>query len=185
MAGNDPKQTANNMPKDAMNRFSFLILVLAQISSVFATDLIETNGEFDGLPDVVVFDCFPSPDKSGEYFEPLNRRMRIPENFEQAPDDTRWLNWNVRIVGEDGPIVARYAAIQFGELNTGIEWIEREFIPVSRAAENGYGVDIYLRAPQPEDAAHDYWVFYLSEKKFLKVIARTEIDWNSLLTCFE
>ncbi len=168
-----------------MNRFNFSIFFLTLIHPVFAGDLIETNGNFDGLPEAIVFDCFPSADESGEYFEPLNRRMRIPKNFEQSPDDPNWFNWNVRIVGEGESIEFRFAAIQFGELDGGIEWIEQEFTRLSRAADNGYAVDIYLRTPQPEDFAKDHWLFFLTDETFLKVIARAEIDWNSLLTCIE
>ena len=184
-AGDDPNRTVGNLHNNGMNRFRFSIFVLALTPPVFAGDLIETDSDFHGLPEVVVFDCVPSPDKSGEYFEALNRRVRIPDNFEQSTDDPSWLNWNVKIAGEDGPIVARFAAIQFGDLNGGVEWIERAFTPLSRAAQNGFGVDIYLRTPQAEDAAEDHWLILLSEEKFLKVIARAEIDWNSLLTCFE
>lgn len=168
-----------------MNRFNFSLFLLALFHPVFAGDLIETNDDFDGLPDIIVFDCIPSSDKSGEYFEPLNRRMRVPKNFEQSSDDPNWFNWNVRIVGEGESIVFRFAAIQFGEWDGGAEWIEQEFTHLSGAADNGYGVDIYLRTPQSEDFAKDHWLVFLTDEKFLKVIARTEIDWNSLLTCFE
>lgn len=168
-----------------MNRFRLSIFLLALFHPVFAGDLIETNSDFDGLPDSIVFDCFPSSDKSGGYFQPLSRQMRIPKNFERSPDKPNWFNWNVRIVGEGESVVFPFAAIQFGDLDIGIKWIEQEFTRLSRASENGYGVDIYVRTPQPEDVAKDHWLFLLTEEKFLKVIARAEIDWISLLACFE
>ena len=168
-----------------MNRNLFSLLSLVIVAPAIAESLIETNSDFDGLPEIVEFDCFPSVGSAKKYFEPLNRRMLIPQNFEQSPDDPSWINWNVKIIGEKESVVFPFAAIQFGSLDVGMNWIEDEFTLVSPSSENGFEVDIYLRAPQPEDTAKDHWLFLVAEGKFLKVIARTEIDWNSLLTCFE
>jgi hypothetical protein len=107
--------------------------------------------------------------------------MRVPKNFQQSVDDPSWLDWNVRIVGGDEPIVFRFATIQFGEFDGGMHWIEQEFTLLSRASDNGFGLDIYRRAPQPEDIAKHHWLVFLTQEKFLKVIARAELDFNARL----
>ena len=169
-----------------MIRYFFFLVSLAVLTPAFAGDLFETNSDFDGLPELVEFDCFPDSSSRTQYFDPLNRRMRVPKNFEQSQSDPKWINWNVQIPGENGDLhVARFASIQFGEIDTDMSWISSEFDLVSRAADNGYDVDVYLSKSTSEDFGTDRWLILLRENQFLKVIARADIDWASLLTCCE
>jgi hypothetical protein len=153
----------------------------------FGQSAIEKYGEpLSPVPSVVGFDCnFPAGS------EPIGVRafgatLKVPLKFEPGQGEDKWFYWNVELTGENGATFeVPFATIHIGkyEATSDLGYFE-EFETIAGPDSNILNVTVIQRDPHPDDFSGTYWLYFLKDGEFLKIISYDPVDWVSLLACF-
>lgn len=153
----------------------------------FGQSAIETYGEpLEPLSNVVSFICNFPPETEVIEVGAFGATLKVPLNFEPGQGEDKWFYWNVKLKGESGATIeVPFATIHLGEYDDESEpGYFDEFEIIAGPESNSLNVGVIKRDPQPGDFSGTYWLYFLKDGEFLKVISYDPIDWVSLFACF-
>jgi hypothetical protein len=167
------------------------ILALGIISSwslaTYGQSAIEEYGEpLEPLPNVVSFVCDFPPGTEAIKLAAFGATLKVPLNFEPGLGEDKWFYWNVDLKGESGATFAvPFATMHLGEYDAMSEsGYFDEFEIIAAPDSNNLNVTVIKRDPQPDDFSGTYWLYFLKDGEFLKIVSYDPVDWLSLFACF-